>query len=128
MAAHLERGRNAERLAAEFLAAQGLRPVAANFRTALGELDLVMRHGECLVIVEVRFRRSAAILHPAASVNRQKQRRIIQATRIFLKSHPAHAGRPVRFDVVAIVGPAESPSIRWLAGAFTLDDVATAGR
>ena len=49
------RGREAELRAADFLAAQGLRIVARNWRCRFGEIDLVVRDGATLVFVEVRI-------------------------------------------------------------------------
>lgn len=123
-APHLQRGQAAERLAARYLLARGLRPVAANFRCRRGELDLVMTEGRVLVVVEVRFRLRTNVATPAETINPAKRRRIIRATENFLLRAPAHVGRPVRFDVVAITGEDSERTVRWLRGAFTADDVA----
>jgi putative endonuclease len=131
LAGHLQRGQRAEQVAGRFLAARGLRPLAANFRCRWGELDLVMTDGPCLVVVEVRCRVRPGPATPVETVSPAKCRRIIQATRAFLGRHPALAERPVRFDVVGILGdPGEDggdeahPRVDWIRGAFTLDDVA----
>lgn len=121
---HLEHGAAAEGLAARYLASQGLAPVASNFRCRFGELDLVMRHGKVLVVVEVRSRRRTNVATPGATVDRGKQRRLIGATRYFLLRFRQYAGWPVRFDVVEITGELTDPAIRWSRAAFTLDDVA----
>jgi putative endonuclease len=54
----------------------------------------------------------------AASVGFAKQRRLIAAARHFLMTHPREAERPMRFDVVAISGPAGQNETRWIRGAF----------
>ena len=51
-------GRAAEDVAARYLTSQGLRVVQRNFRRRLGELDLVARDRDVVVIVEVRTRSS----------------------------------------------------------------------
>ena len=51
-------GDEAERAAERFLIAQGLKLVERNFRTRLGEIDLIMREGESLIFVEVRLRKN----------------------------------------------------------------------
>src|SRR3954470_9256191 len=53
-----ELGRSAERAAERYLERRGLRLIARNYRTRLGEIDLVMSHADELVFVEVRFRSS----------------------------------------------------------------------
>jgi putative endonuclease len=117
--AHQALGRAAERAAREFLAAQGLSCVAANFRTRAGELDLVMREGPLLVVVEVRCRRCAARYGgAAASVDRRKQRRLIAATGLFLLAHRRLAALRIRFDVVAVTPGAGTLLCEWLRDAF----------
>lgn len=112
-------GHAAEVCAAELLAGHGLRAIAANWRCRGGELDLVMLDGETLVFIEVRARRSSGFGGAAASIDARKRRRLVQAARTFIASHPAHGARAARFDVVTIDGDAEP---RWLRAAFTTQD------
>ena len=49
-------GGNGEERAATYLAERGLAIIARNFRTRLGEIDLVAKEAEVLVFVEVRMR------------------------------------------------------------------------
>lgn len=113
-AAHLLKGDNAERLALEHLQAQGLQLLHSNFRCKLGELDLVMREGQTLVIVEVRYRQSEQFGGALASVTRQKQARIIAATQHYVIIHQLSQSA-IRFDVVAIAGDRR---IDWIKNAF----------
>lgn len=108
------RGEAAEELAARFLAAQGLAILARNYRTRLGEVDIVAREGAVLVFLEVRLRSWAAWGGAAASVDARKQRRIVAAARHYLSR--LRAEPPCRFDVLTLDGPAGSPS--WIRGAF----------
>jgi putative endonuclease len=113
-AAARRRGEEAEELAARFLAGEGLEVVARNYRTRLGEVDLVARDGATLVFVEVRLRSWDAFGGAAGSVDARKQRRIVAAARHYLarlRAEPA-----CRFDVITIQGRAGSPS--WIRGAF----------
>ena len=123
-AGHLEHGAAAEALAARYLEDRGLCLLTCNFRARIGELDLVMTHGDVLVVVEVRARRKSNVATPAATINRSKQRRLIGATRYFLLRYRQYASRPVRFDVVEVTGELVNPIIRWSRAAFSLDDVA----
>ena len=112
-------GRAAERAAREFLAAQGLACLAANVRTRAGELDLVMREGPLLVIVEVRCRSSPARCGgAAASVDWRKQRRLLAATGLYLSAHRRLAALRVRFDVVAVTAAGGTLACQWLRDAF----------
>lgn len=96
----------------------GLTLLARNYTTRHGELDLVMRDGEAVVFVEVRYRRSASHGDAAASVTASKQARLILAAQHWLAAHPKHAQRTCRFDVVSYDGPPEAIERRWLRGAF----------
>ena len=89
--------------------------MAANYSVRGGELDLVYRANDELVVVEVRYRSRSDYGRPAATVTRTKQQRIILATRHFLAEHPKHAERPVRFDVV---GVDDSDTLDWIEHAF----------
>ncbi len=108
------RGEAAEELAARFLAAQGLAILARNYRTRLGEVDIVAREGAVLVFLEVRLRSWAAWGGAAANVDSRKQRRIVAAARHYLSR--LRAEPPCRFDVLTLDGPAGSPA--WIRGAF----------
>ncbi|MBE0435647.1 MAG: YraN family protein [Methylomicrobium sp.] len=112
-AKHLVSGESAEEKAHRFLIEQGLKPVARNFRCRLGELDLIMKDRESLVIIEVRYRKSDRYGSALESVTPRKQSRIIAATRFYLSRHPSPC--PIRFDVVAVSGDA---NIDWIKNAF----------
>lgn len=116
-------GAHVEALARDFLQRHGLSPVAANANYRGGELDLVMRDGDALVFVEVRYRKSAAFGGAAASVDANKRRKLVLAAELFLAAHREFARLPCRFDVVAAHGDVESPTFDWLRDAFRADDV-----
>lgn len=99
------------------LLARGLTLVGRNFRCRVGEIDLIMRDGQVLVFVEVRYRRDQRHGTAAETVSRPKQRRFVAAARRYLQQHPAAARAPCRFDVVAITGE----QVEWIKGAFAAD-------
>jgi len=114
-----QRGARAEQLAVEYLRAAGCEILHCNYRRRLGELDIVARAGEVLVIAEVRTRSSDAWGGAAASVTRAKQRRITRAAQQLLQRQRELALLPVRFDVIVVSdvdGPA--PVIGWIQHAF----------
>lgn len=115
-------GERIETLARDFLQRHGLTPVAANANFRGGELDLVMRDGDTLVFVEVRYRRSNAFGGAAASVDAGKRRRLVLAAEQFLLAHREHAKRACRFDVIAAHGDPDAPQFEWLRDAFRADD------
>lgn len=111
-------GRSGEDLAASFLSRLGYRIVTRNFRSSVGELDLVAEKEGEVVFVEVRARASAGAGAALESVGRLKRRRIILAARVFLAANRL-GGRPVRFDVIAVGGSGQE--IRHEINAFQED-------
>jgi putative endonuclease len=105
-----------EGAALSYLQQAGLRLVRANFLCRHGEIDLVMRDGETLVFVEVRYRKSGAFGGAVGSITQAKRRRLISAAHIWLAWHPYDARRPCRFDVLAF----EGNSVEWIPNAFEL--------
>lgn len=96
----------------------GLKLLARNYNTRYGELDLIMLDRDVVVFVEVRYRKNATHGDAAASITSGKQTKLILAAQHWLASHPQHARRPCRFDVVAFNGSTETARCDWLRGAF----------
>jgi putative endonuclease len=114
MDARRQTGVLAENSAAAFLEAQGFEVVARNFLRRVGELDVVARSGDLLVIAEVRTRSDDRFGGAAASVGYSKQRRIIAASSLFLDQHPEFRRCRVRFDVLVV----KNGQVEWLRHAF----------
>jgi len=93
-------GRRAEAAAARWLRRRRVRILRRNYRCRHGEIDIVGLQGDTLLFIEVRLRNSSAWGDAAASVHREKQRRIVCTARHFLQSEPGHGNRPCRFDVL----------------------------
>jgi putative endonuclease len=103
-------GRRAETLCAWLLRLKGYRILARNWKTPVGEADIVARCGRLLVFVEVKARAS----HAAAveAVSPRQRRRVRRAADIFLAAHPHLAGLDMRFDIMTIAPgrwPTHSP-------------------
>ena len=111
------KGLQAQKLAEKFLRKAGLRILARNVNTGPAEIDLVARHRNVLVFVEVRSRWSDSDARPEETINRTKQQRLIRGAQAFMKSR-GWEEKPVRFDVVAVDGFTDPPSVRHLANAF----------
>ena len=114
-------GQSFEQRACAELERAGLKLLARNYTTRHGELDLVMRDGNTVVFVEVRYRKSASHGDAVASVTASKQAKLILAAQHWLAAHPQHAHRACRFDVVSYDGPVNAIRQEWLRGAFEVD-------
>lgn len=111
-------GASAEARAEAYLLEQGLLLVARNWHCPYGELDVVMRDGETLVVVEVRARSSSGYGGALASVTASKQRRLMRTVQAFQQAHPQWQETPVRFDIVSFEAGGQG---RWLQNAFDAD-------
>lgn len=115
-----EAGSAGERLAARFLKKKGYKPIRRNCRSSMGEIDLVMRDRDEVVFVEVKTRTSRQWGDPEQAVTRTKQRRISRQAMRFATRHDLR-GRPLRFDVVAVVlADGARPRITHYPDAFRL--------
>ena len=115
-------GRAAEDQALNFLQQRGLRRIARNYRCRLGEIDLIMRDGGVVVIVEVRRRAANRFAGAAASVDVHKQRKLIRTAAFFLSRNPGFDHLPMRFDVVALDVDADGgQTLTWIRDAFRPD-------
>lgn len=115
-----ERGRAAEALAAEWLAARGFRILARNHRCPRGEVDLVCEEGEALSFVEVRSRSSEAQGGPEETVGRRKARRVVLAASDWALRNGG-LDRTLCFHVVAVTFGAGAPRVELFRDAFDGD-------
>lgn len=95
------RGHSAERLAALALMLKGYRIVGRRYRTRLGEIDLIARRGDVILIVEVKAR--ATLEQAMDLVNQLTMHRIEAAADQWLARQPDHSRLSLRFDLVAIL-------------------------
>ena len=100
--ANERRGRLAEHIAAIWLIAKGYRLLDRRLKTPGGEIDLLLRHRDTLVFVEVKARSSESWTRPAAAVNAAKQRRIVATAREYVRMLPDEEV-PTRFDIVEVL-------------------------
>jgi putative endonuclease len=96
-----ELGRRGEEAAGAYLERIGFGILETNWRTKAGEVDIVARDGETLVLVEVKTRRSFKAGTPEESVSPTKQRRLGRLAAAYLQKLGDEPGG-VRFDVVTI--------------------------
>ncbi len=99
--ARVRLGKAGEMLAAQELVAAGYEIVTQNYRCPAGELDLITRHEEEWVFVEVRTRSSKTFGTPEESITPSKQQRLIQCAEYYLDEHGL-GDVPWRIYVVAV--------------------------
>lgn len=121
-------GRYGEDVAARHLVESGLSVLDRNWRCRAGEVDIVAREGDVLVVCEVKTRRGIGFGTPLDAVTPVKAARLRRLAAHWLAEQRAHAGRgaaevagfaEVRFDVVSVLAPASGAAIvEHLRGAF----------
>ena len=109
-------GIEAEQRAATMFERAGFRVLQRNYRCRTGELDIVARRRDLLVVAEVRLRTRDDFGGSAGSVTHAKRRRILRATRNLLLRQPALAQLYIRFDALLLSG--RNGRIEWIEAAF----------
>ena len=97
-------GQYGEDLAARYLAEAGFAILERNWRCELGEIDIVARDGNALVVCEVKTRRGLAYGSPLESVTYRKLATLRQLLGRWLQEHDLRPPE-VRIDVIGILFP-----------------------
>ncbi len=122
--ARMSLGERGEKFAARHLRRHGYKILVRRFKSRAGEIDIVCRHKDWLVFVEVKTRHSDRYGAPSEAVNREKQKHISKVALDYLRLlgyPPIHW----RFDIVEVIWPdgADRPAdIRLIENAFDLSE------
>jgi putative endonuclease len=113
-----ELGAWGEQQAESFMLARGFTLLGKNVRTLYGELDLIMRLADEIVIVEVKTRSGEGFGLPEEAMTRLKRQHLLNAGQTYMQEHP-EIGEAWRIDVVAVEGkPGPNPPvITWFENA-----------
>jgi putative endonuclease len=93
-----------ERVALRHYRLRGYRLVDANVRVGRYELDLVLRRGNHLLVVEVKEKGGSAFGHPLEMIDEEKVRRVHTAAAGWVASHPQFADLEVGFEAAGVQG------------------------
>lgn len=107
-------GRLGEQLATDFLKNQGYTILGVNLQLYTGEIDILAKDGQIIVIVEVKLKTNPKFGHPAEMVHYYKQRKLLLLARELMLKYP---GEQVRIDVVAINASVRPPVIEHFVNA-----------
>ena len=95
-------GARGEKAAAKYLRRHGYKILLKNFRSGKAEVDIVARHKDWLVFVEVKTRETEQFGAPSEAVDRDKQRNLSKGALDYLRM----LGNPrihFRFDIVEVL-------------------------
>jgi putative endonuclease len=113
-------GQRGENLAAEYLGRLGYRIYARNYRTKVGEIDMIAIDESILVFCEVKTRNSTKFGQPFESVTQKKQTTIQKIAEYFIAVNSASLTgiSEIRFDVVSILCTGDKVEIEHFKNAF----------
>lgn len=113
-------GKKGEERAVNYLRQSGYKILQKNYKTKLGEIDIIARDKGTLAFIEVKTRKTDRFGAPVYAVSPFKQRQISQAAILFLKRNKLF-DRKARFDVVSILYSDKEEKIDLIKNAFELD-------
>jgi len=83
---------------------RGYRLVDANVRVGRYELDLVLRRGNRLLVVEVKEKSGTAFGHPLEMIDDEKVRRVHAAAAGWVAARPQFADLELAFEAAGVQG------------------------
>ena len=113
-----EAGLAGQEAAEKYLQGKGCEIHARNYRVKAGEIDLVVKDGEYIVFVEVKYRSGFRYGYPREAVGYVKQKRIMNTALHYLEQHKL-ADTDIRFDVVEVLEQQGQLYVSHIVNAFT---------
>jgi len=112
-------GKMGEAIAVGRLKKEGYKIIETNYRTKLGEIDIIATDRDTIVFVEVKARKSSHFGSPKWAVTPKKQKKISIVALHYLKSTNQNTAK-ARFDVVTVTLNRDKPRIEIIKNAFEL--------
>ena len=114
-------GKEGEKLAADFLKGQGYKIVRLNYKTKLGEIDIIARDKDTLCFIEVKTRQSDKFGLGQEAVSWRKQAQVSKTAIIYLKENKL-LDKKARFDVVSALNSDKGFEFNLIKNAFELSE------
>jgi len=96
----VQTGRRGEALAVWRLRLAGWRILARDWRSPVGEIDIIARRGKLVLFIEVKARGDVG--RAGEAIGQRQQARIAGAAALYLARHPEHAACDARFDAMLV--------------------------
>ena len=111
-------GKQAENIAADYLAKQDVKLITRNFHSRFGEIDLIGLEQDILLFIEVRYRKNETFLAAIETIDQRKCKKIIRTSEYYLNKHKNYRSCLCRYDVITLTGELDKPVIEWIKNAF----------
>jgi len=111
-------GDKGEKRALIFLVEQGFNILERNYRSKVGEIDIIAGRKNLIAFIEVKTRQSSRFGNPEEAVNRKKMRKIIKTAKYYLLVNNLYDKSDVRFDVLSIKEYKQDVEIEYFENAF----------
>lgn len=93
-------GNKGEKTAVIFLKKNKYKIITTNYKTKIGEIDIICENSEYIVFVEVKTRKRDSSVSGVFAVNKVKQNHIFKVADNYLKSH--NSNKQPRFDIIEV--------------------------
>jgi putative endonuclease len=113
-------GKTGEKIALKRLKKLGYKYIEKNYRCSMGEIDLIMKHKEHLIFVEIKTRKGYSTAYAKEAIDKRKIRKISKTALNYMKENDCCDVKS-RFDVVAINLDRGNEEIEVITDAFELD-------
>jgi len=117
MESNAELGSYGQKLAEDYLKANGFEIIDTNFRCRSGEIDIIALDGDYMAFIEVKYRRSLAHGYPREAVGYYKQKHIRRVAQYYIMKNRVR-NQDFRFDVLEIIDTGEKPEVTLIVNAF----------
>lgn len=99
---NLKTGEIGENIATRYLVRNDFKIIKKNFKTKLGEIDIICKKGDIIHFIEVKTRRSNIYGTPREAVNFKKQERIKNVASQYLFSDQFISYNELSFDIIEV--------------------------
>lgn len=100
-----ELGQKGEEFASNYLISKGYNILNKNYRTSIGEIDIIAEKNNVLCFIEVKTgtKESTKYFLPEQRVNTKKQNRLKKLAEIYVKQNNIDPGKELRVDVISVI-------------------------
>lgn len=116
MAEHNELGNIGEIRAQNYLKEKGYTLLNTNWKAGKLELDIIAKHLDWLVVIEVKTRSTDTFEHPEEAITVRKIRNLVNAAHEYILQHDWHGN--TRFDVISVIPYGQEFRIEHIEDAF----------